>query len=136
MPKSIKATRKWWHEGKEHIKAKQIIKDIAKKYGCGCVEEERFEIDLHDIEPELYPKKSLRGYQADLYITKRRHGATYSVVAEVDGGYHDDRKDKDEVRDKAILQKYGIQVVRFQRDSLLVGDYTEQEIVERLGIVG
>lgn len=137
MPKSPKSTRRFWHEGKDHIRAKAIIREVAKKYGCGCMEEERYPVDLHDILPELWPRRSLRGYQADLLITKRKGKKIYQVIAEIDGEYHDDavRMIRDAIRDSAIPKVYGIQVVRFEKTKLLKGGYSEETIAEMLGLV-
>lgn len=130
-----RSNKKWLIEGKDHKHCKDILRTVARKYRAGAVEEERFPVDLHDIEPELYPHKSIRGYQADLFITQRRGKTLYRVIAEVDGGYHNERKEDDELRDRAILQHYGIQVVRFQKEALLNGEYSEEQIAEMLGLI-
>lgn len=129
-----KSTKKYWYEGKDHIRAKGVIRQVARKYGAGCVEEERYTVDLHEVEPELYPKRSIRGYQADVLVTKRRGKEIHRVIAEVDGEYHSERAAEDELRDRAIKMKYGLDVVRFKKDKLLKGEYSESEIAEKLGL--
>lgn len=101
------------------------------------MEEERYPVDLHDILPELWPRRSLRGYQADLLITTRKGKKIYQVIAEIDGEYHDDavRMIRDAIRDSAIPKVYGIQVVRFEKTKLLKGGYSEETIAEMLGLV-
>ena len=130
-----KSTKRWLVEGRDHVKGKNIIRAVAKKYGAGCSEEERFGVDLHEVEPELYPKRSIRGYQADLLVTKRRGKELYRVIAEVDGGYHSERTAEDQLRDRAIMQRYGLRVVRFDKEKLLKGEYSEEEIAGKLGLI-
>jgi len=129
-------TKEWWHEGKTHKQGKEIIRQVAKKRGCACREEEQFPVDLGDVFPELWPKHSYRSYQADLLIEKRRGHSIYQVIAEVDGGYHTDINQirDDSRRDLAISLKYGIKVVRFRKMELVRGEITEEEIARRLGI--
>jgi very-short-patch-repair endonuclease len=106
-----------------------MFKDIARKYGCGCVEEEVFAVDLHDTN-ELYPKGTIRTYPVDLYITRRK--PPYSVIVEIDGIYHQERQDKDKERDTAITHRYGINIIRFDKEALLSGEYSEERLVEIL----
>lgn len=134
MKRGIKATKKWWHEGKDHVKAKNIVKKMLKPYGIYCTEEERFPIDLHSIYPELWPKKSYRGYQADLVASRRKGHITKRVIIEIDGEYHEERKEEDKQRDGAILQQYGLRVVRLSKSGVLLGKVGPKELIERLGI--
>lgn len=137
MSKTKKSTRRWWNEGKAHIEGKNIIRQAARLAGASCVEEERFPVDLHDVYPELWPKKSMRGYQADLLITKKTGKTVYQVIAEVDGEYHTDdpkQQEKDTIRNLAIPAKYGLQVVRFDKEALLKGRYSNEQIIAMLGL--
>jgi very-short-patch-repair endonuclease len=107
-------------------------------YGASCVEEEPFPVDLHDYDSELWPKKSMRNYQADLVITKKKGKKVYRVIAEIDGPYHYNLKqaERDAVRDVMIPQQYRIQVVRFDKIKLIKGEYSEEEIAGMLGMIG
>lgn len=107
---------------------------MLKPYGIYCTEEERFPIDLHSIYPELWPKKSHRGYQADLVASRRRGHITKRVIIEIDGEYHEERKEEDEQRDGAILQQYGLRVVRLSKSDILLRRVQAEELIERLGI--
>ncbi len=52
------------------------------------------------------------GWIADFYCP------AYNLVVEVDGGYHDDRKEQDEFRD-AVMTDHGFKVMRFTNDMIM-----------------
>ena len=133
---SINATKKWWHEGRGHIEAKNTVRQVLKKYGWACVEEEPFGVDLHDVFPELYESKNFRGYQMDIYATKGKGEHKQERLIQIDGEYHYEvkQKKKDDQQDIAIEKVYGHKVRRLDKLAILRGDYTEEQLREILEI--
>jgi hypothetical protein len=123
--------KKWWSEGKEHIECKNIIRAICRKHKAGCVEEERMSLNLHDYEPELWAKKSIRHYQVDLLIHYIRNGVHKRRVIEIDGGYHTERQSKDILRDNAIMKIYGIPTTRLIKEAFFADVETDNGIIKK-----
>lgn len=57
---------------------------------------------------------------ADFYIPK------YSLIIEIDGGYHKDIKAKDDFKDLMWLRKRGIRTLRILNDEVFDGSYIEK----------
>ena len=119
-------------EDRDTLMLKDWFRDICRKHGYNCETEKEFMVDLHDTN-ELQPRGTIRTYPVDIYISHRKR-PEFEVIVEIDGLYHEGRKDKDAERDHAIASKYGINTRRFDKEALLNGDYTEESIVERLGL--
>lgn len=58
-------------------------------------------------------QKPLADFIADFYCSK------LLLVIEIDGGIHNELKDKDKERSEILLYKYGIKVIRYKNDNIL-----------------
>lgn len=58
-------------------------------------------------------QKPLGDFIADFYCSK------LLLVIEIDGGIHNELKDRDKERSDILLHKYGIKVIRYQNDDVL-----------------
>lgn len=128
-----KSTKKYWYEGKDHIEGKNILRAVGKRYGYDSREEEPVPIDLHNLEPELYPKRHIKPYQSDTCFFKGRKDP-FRRLGEVDGEYHDPKEDA--IRDARIMKTYpDVKVIaRFEKSKLLKGEYSEEQIASMLGL--
>lgn len=131
MPKTGNK-RFWKGEDKDTLRLKDWFRDICRKYGYNCETEKEFTVDLHDTN-ELQPKGTIRTYPVDIYISHRKK-PEFGVIVEIDGEYHEGRKAKDAERDRAIFQRYGIDTFRFDKQTLRDGEYSEEHLVELLGL--
>ena len=58
-------------------------------------------------------QKPLGDFIADFYCSK------LLLVVEIDGGVHENLKNRDEERSEILLYKYGIKVIRYKNDDVL-----------------
>jgi len=58
-------------------------------------------------------QKPLDNFIADFYC------AELMLVIEIDGKYHDNRKEQDKIRSEILQKKYGIKVIRYTNDQIL-----------------
>ena len=121
-------------EDKDTLKLKDWFRAICRTYGYGCVEEKDFYVNFHEIN-ELDANKEIP-FPVDLYISHRKK-PEFEVIVEIDGEYHRELEQqlKDAKRDKAIkFRNKDIKILRFDKEALLNGDYTEERLVELLGL--
>jgi very-short-patch-repair endonuclease len=89
------------------------------------------DIDFGRIEPQeiIFSNTALTGYIADYFLPR------LNLIFEIDGGYHQERKEYDEKRDDYIVKKIQCKIIRYTNEQVFKSGFRDklrEDILNRI----